>query len=400
MTDHEERRLTPKPRLNKRLLLLHQHVFGEKPVCVSVAPGRLILLGAGQYSEDGLSIASCIGRHIWAAASPREDRRLVVHSEWARQTLRFSPRPPTPTGHGFWGDYALGIWSGLAAGRVERRGVSLTLAGDLPPGIGLGSSSALQIAIAFVLRQLWELSLDDRDLALVAHRAENLFVGIRSGIVDPMVTAYARKGKALLLDSNTLETEQIDFPSGLVFVVCDSGVHRTLAYAPFNKRMSELEEALHYFRNRYPGLSGFRQVSAEMLVQAAHELPQDVLRRARHVITENDRARRAAIALRWADIDKVGGLLTASYRSLRDGFESSSPELDEIIQLSRGIGGVFGSHVTGPGFGGCTAHLVEKSHAPEVVRGLRRGYRTPAGRIPRVLTFAPVHGASSSCGER
>jgi galactokinase len=197
-----------------------------------------------------------------------------------------------------------------------------------------------------------------------------------------------------------LETEQIDFPTGLVFVVCDSGVHRTLAYAPFNKRMSELEEALRFFRDRYPGLTGFRQVTAEMLVQAAQELRQDVLRRARHVVTENDRARRAAIALRWADIEKVGGLLNASYRSMRDGFESSSPELDEIIQLSRGIAGVLGSHIAGPGFGGCTAHLVEKSQAPAVVRRMRRGYRTPAGRTPRILTFGPVQGVSCSRRDR
>ncbi len=376
---------------------MHEELFGVEPGCISFAPGRLVLLGAGQFTDDGLSIACGIGKYLWVAASLRDDRRLVVHSEWARQTLRFSPRSPSPTGHGFWGDYAVSIWSGLTAGRVNARGVSLTISGDLPPGIGLGSSAALQIAIAFALRNLWGLALNDKDLALLAHRAENLFVGVRSGLVDQIVSTYSRKDKVLLLDSNTLEIDHIDFPTDLVFVVCDSGVHRTLAYAPFNQRMGELEEALHFFKNRYPGLTGFRQVSAEMLVQAAHESPQGILRRARHVVTENDRARRAAIALRWADIDKVGGLLSASYRSSRDGFDSSSPELDEIIHLSKGLSGTFGSGISGPGFGGCTIHLVGKARAAAVVRRLRRSYKTPTMRVPKVYTFSPGPGAVCSC---
>lgn len=331
------------------------------------------------------------------AASPREDRRLVAHSEWARQTIRISPRPPTPTGHGFWGDHIVGVWSGLTAGRVQNRGVSLTIAGDLPPGIGLGSSASLQMAVAFVMRELWDLSLDNRDLAMVAHRSENLFVGVNSGLVDQMVAVSGRTNKILCLDCNTFETDQMEIPSHIDLVVCDSGVHRALARAPFNERRGELDEGLHFFKNRYPGLTGFRQVSAEMLVQGAEELSPTVLKRVRHVVTENDRVRRAAIALRWGDIETLGGIMLASYRSLKDAFDSSTPELDEIIHLSGGIHGVIGSRPSGPGFGGCTIHLVEHKHAAALVKRLRRGYKTPAMRTPQVFTLSPVSGAAVAC---
>ncbi|MBN1423797.1 hypothetical protein JXA88_04500 [Candidatus Fermentibacteria bacterium] len=387
----------PRPAERRRIIRLHESCHGTAPSCLASAPGRLVLLGSGAYTDDGISLACAVGRHVWVAASRRADRRLVVHSEWARQTLRFAPRPPVPTGHGFWGDYVLGMWSALAAGRIKERGVTLTIAGDLPPGIGLGSSAALEVAVGLALRDLWDLPLENKDLALVAHRVEGQFVGVRAGLVDQMTALFARPSRILVLDSNTLELDYVDMPADVTCVVCDSGIHRMLALAPLNARMLELEEALRFFRNRYSGLTGFRQVSAEMLVVAAQELPAPVLARARHVVTENDRARRAVIALRWGDVEQLGGLTTASHRSARCSFEASSPELDEIIQLGRGVAGVLGAHVAGPGFGGCTVHLVQKASAPALVKRLRRGYKTPAMRTPAVYTFPPAGCATSIC---
>ncbi len=387
-----------RPAERRRIVELHERQHGCPPSCLAVAPGRVVLIGSGQYADDGLALASAIGRHTWVAASPRNDRRLVVHSEWARQTLRFAPRPPVPTGHGFWGDYVLGMWSALAAGRVKERGVNLTITGDLPPGIGLGSSAALQVAVGLVLRSLWGLSLEDKDLALVAHRVECHFVGVRAGLIDHITALFARPGRILVFDSNTLEIDYVDLPEDVTLVLCDSGIHRALALAPLNSRMRELDDGLRFFKNRYPGLSGFRQVSAEMLVVAAQELPPHVLARVRHVVTENDRARRAVIALRWGDAEQLGGLMSASHRSSRLSFEASSPELDEIIQLARGVNGVLGSHVSGPGFGGCTVHLVQRTHAPALVKRLRRSYRTPTGRTPTVYAVTSSAGAASVCG--
>lgn len=392
-----QRHPVPRPAEQRRIIRLHMDHHGASPACIASAPGRLVLLGSGTYTDDGLSLACAIGRRVWVAASLRDDRRLVVHSEWARQTLRFAPRPPTPTGHGFWGDYVLGMWSAMAAGRIKERGVDLTIAGDLPPGIGLGSSAALEVAVGLALRSLWSLPLEDKDLALVSHRVESQFVGVRAGIVDQMTALFARASRMLVLDSNTLELDYVDMPADVTFVVCDSGIHRTLALAPLNARMRELDEALRFFRNRYAGLTGFRQVSAEMLVVAAQELPAPVLARARHVVTENDRTRRAVIALRWGDVEQLGGLTSASHRSARCSFEASSPELDEIVQLGKGSAGVLGSHVSGPGFGGCTVHLVQKANAPALVKRLRRGYKTPSLRTPVVYTFSPAGGAAGVC---
>lgn len=382
-------------RKNNRIRRLHKQMFDTTPECIAMAPGRIVLLGDGEYSDDGLSLGCAVAKYAMITVSRRTDRRLVAYSEWARQTIRISPRPPVPTGQGFWGDYVVGVWTSLAAGRVEDRGVSLVIGGNLPPGIGLGSSGALEIALSLALRELWALDIDDRDLAMMAHRSENLFVGVRTGLVDQLVSISARDQKIIHLDCNTLEMDFFDAPDSASLVACDSGVHRTLAQAPFNQRRRELDEALLFFRNRYPGLTGFRQVRAEMLVQAAQDLSPVALKRARHVVTENDRVRRATIALRWGDVETLGSLMLSSYRSAKDAFESSTPALDELIELSRTAEGLFGARLSGPGFGGCTVHLVDRNTSDALVKTLQKKYNTPAMKPPQVFTLTPVTGATA-----
>lgn len=181
-----------------------------------------------------------------------------------------------------------------------------------------------------------------------------------------------------------------------LFVVCDSGLHRALARAPFNKRRKELDEALRFYRSHYPGLTGFRQVNAEMLVRSAQNLSSIALKRARHVVTENDRVRRATIAIRWGDFETLGGLMLSSYRSAKGAFETSAPELDEIIRISQRIGGLLGAGICGPGFGGCTLHLVYSEQSSTLIKHLKKEYKTHANRPPRIYSFIPVSGATAA----
>jgi len=384
----------PNPKRSRKIRALHREQHGCDPACVAVVPGRLVLLGNGEYVDDGLSLACAIGKYTWVSASHRADRRLVIHSEWAGQTIHISPRAPNPAGHGFWADYVVGVWGYLAGKSSPQQGVSLTIAGNLPPGIGLGSSASLQMGVSLVLRSLWDLRMDDRDLALCAHRSENYFVGVRTGLVDHLVVIEAKQDRILHLDCSTLDSEQIDMPCDCKYVVCDSGLHRALARAPFNKRRKELDEALVFYRNQYPGLTGFRQVNAEMLVRSAQDLSPVALKRARHVVTENDRVRRAAIAIRWGDFETLGGLMLSSYRSSKDAFETSTTELDEIIRIGRRNKGLLGAGICGPGFGGCTMHLIKEDQSSALIRDIKRNYKTPGNRPPRIYSFTPVSGAS------
>jgi galactokinase len=211
----------------------------------------------------------------------------------------------------------------------------------------------LALAIAGALAAVSDLEIEGRDLARLCQKAENEFAGVECGIMDQFAAALGEAGCALLIDCRSLHVEPVALPDDLEIVVVDSKVPRNLAETPYNKRRAECLEAA-----RALGVESLRDVDEQLLETRRSMLPDRLYRRARHVITENERVLAAVSALRREDFRKFGEIMYRSHESLRDDFEVSCLELDLLVELARDADGVLGARLTGAGFGGCTVNLV------------------------------------------
>jgi galactokinase len=330
--------------------------FGERPR-IFRAPGRVNLIGEHTDYNDGFVMPAAIEFATWAAVTPRRDRRLVIHSENFNETCEIDlGQPPARRGH--WSDYVLGV-----AVMLERRsGANLLIRTEVPIGAGLSSSAALEVAVSWALTPE---PMDPTERAKLCQRAEH-FTGVRCGIMDQFVACHARAGNALMLDCRSLEYQHVAVPSGVKIVIANSMVHHALAAGEYNRRREECGEAAENLGK------SLRDAGLDELGRA--HLPHVIFRRARHVITENARVLEAREALSRGDLTEFGRLMYESHRSLRDDFEVSCAELDTLVEIARGVEGVYGSRMTGGGFGGCTVSLVDVDRVDALREAIQAGY--------------------------
>jgi galactokinase len=223
-------------------------------------------------------------------------------------------------------------------------------------------------------------------MAALAHRAEEEFVGVRSGMMDQLAASLGRVGHALLIDCRSMEVQAIPVPEGVSLVVCDSGVPRRLAGSAYNERRAQCEEGVRLLRRRLPRVESLRDVRLDEFERWKGELPETVGRRCEHVILENERVRAVVGALRSGALKEIGPLFAESQASLRDLYEVSSPELDALVEAASGIDGVVGTRLTGAGFGGCTVNLVGTEAVEAFRRTVASRYAQRTGR--RLTTYA------------
>jgi galactokinase len=259
---------------------------------------------------------------------------------------------------------------------------------DLPQGAGLSSSAALETASAVFLGRLSGTGPEGLDLVKAAQEAENRFVGVACGIMDPYASYFGEAGCALLLDCRSLVCRSVPLPNDLKVVVCHTGVERGLAGSAYNERRAECDEGVRVLARVLPGLDSLRGVTPQDLERHGGDLTGKVLKRVRHVVTEDARVLATVTALEAGDKAGLGRLLGASHDSLRDDFEVSCPELDALVDVARGLPGVHGARMTGAGFGGCTVNLVEAAAVEGFVREVKARHRTP-----EVYVFTPAPGA-------
>jgi galactokinase len=308
---------------------------------VTRAPGRVNLIGEHTDYNDGFVLPAAIDRFTTVELEPRDDRRLHVESLGETDDVALDALDRTGT----WRDYVRGVVQLVA----PARGATLRIESDVPRGAGLSSSAALEVAVGRAL----DPELPGEQLALLAQRAENEFVGVPCGIMDQFAVALARAGHALLLDCRDLSYRHIAMPAGIAILVCDSHVERRLAQSGYADRRAACEAAAAQL-----GVRALRDATLEQV----ESLDDDTLRcRARHIVTENTRTLAAAAALERGDLDAVGVLMLESHVSMRDDFEIVPPQLDELAAVVRDVAGCRGSRMTGGGFGGCTVALVDEA---------------------------------------
>jgi galactokinase len=266
------------------------------------------------------------------------------------------------------------------------------LHGDLPMGSGLSASAALEAAVGFALCSVSGVTIDLTDLALYCQRAENEFVGMRCGVMDQFISCRAVAGYALLLDCRSLEARPLRIDPRARLVICNTMVHHELASSPYNARREACERAVALLSGPLDGVKALRDVTQDQLKHFAALLPDPILRRARHVVSENARVLQAATALAAGDLAECGWLMNESHRSLRDDYEVSCPELDLMVELARGAPGVYGARMTGGGFGGCTVNLVEADRVESFKEIVGEAYYDATKLTPRIFVCAPGAG--------
>lgn len=369
-----------------------RQTFGAEPERFFQSPGRVNLIGEHTDYNDGFVLPVTIDFHTVIAATRREDRQVrIVAVDYGNEEDSFSlDEPVRPLGGMIWANYVRGVIAGLVERGCAIGGADLAISGNIPQGAGLSSSAALEVAVGETFKSLFGLDISEKDIALVGQQAEHEFVGTKCGIMDQLVSATGKAGKALLIDCRTLETTSVPVPDDLAILIIDSHVSRGLVDSEYNARRQECEEA-----SRILGVKALRDISLDELTSRIDELPLVVARRARHVVSENERTLEAAEALATSHIRHLSRLMAASHASMRDDFEITVSPIDLIVEI---VGGVIGEEggvrMTGGGFGGCVVALLPPSLVPEVKTALRQRYQSETGIRETIYVCNAVGGAS------
>jgi len=357
------------------------------------APGRVNLIGEHTDYNDGFVLPAAIEFYCWAAAAPRLDGHLVIHSENFNETVEAALDSLSPLEKKHWANYPLGVaWALCQAGK-PLTGANIYIAGDVPFGAGLSSSAAVEVATSFALLGQSGLPVDRSELAQLCQKAENEFVGARVGIMDQFISCFGRASHALLLDCRSLQHEFVTIPADLQLVICNTMVKRELASSEYNARRAECEEGVRILRKAFPEIRALRDVSLSQLDEHRRNLPLTVFARCRHVITENARVKTAVEAFRREDRQALGRLMRDSHRSLRDDYEVSCKELDLMVEIAEAQPALIGARMTGGGFGGCTINLVECAAVSDFRRNVAAAYFSKTGLTQEIFVSPATDGA-------
>ena len=386
----------PRPKHLDELVPRFERRYGSRPELVASAPGRVNLIGEHTDYNDGWVLPVAIPYEVNVAVRARDDDLVRLRAEDLDEEAEFRLGELAEPAEALWLRYPQGVAAKLREAGHALRGVDAAYTGDVPSGSGLSSSAAVEVAWVHALAAASGLALSAPEVALVARRAENEWVGVPSGVMDQFISAAGREGHALLLDCRTLQFEliPINLP-GVAVVVMDTGVRRELAGSEYRKRRADCEAAVEALRPVLPGISALRDVSAEQLEEFAGLLSDVQLRRARHVVAENARTLEAAAALRAGDAATMGRLMHASHESLRDLYEVSSPELDAVVEIADAAPGVIGARMTGAGFGGAAVALAEQGAVDALRAALAREYPPRTGHEATVFVCTAAEGAYS-----
>ncbi|CQD43471.1 galactokinase [Yersinia mollaretii] len=347
------------------------------------APGRVNLIGEHTDYNDGFVLPCAIDYETVISCGKRDDRQIrVIAADYDNQQDIFSlDAPIVPHPEYRWADYVRGVVKHLQLRDTNFGGADLVISGNVPQGAGLSSSASLEVAVGQALQSLYQLPLSGVELALNGQEAENQFVGCNCGIMDQLISALGQQDHALLIDCRTLETRAVSMPGKVAVVIINSNVKRGLVDSEYNTRRQQCETAARFF-----GVKALRDVDPNLFFSIQDELDPVVAKRARHVITENERTLAAADALACGDLKLMGQLMQESHISMRDDFEITVPPIDSLVDIVKSvIGEQGGVRMTGGGFGGCIVALMPTSLVEQVRATVAREY--PAHSGGRTETF-------------
>ncbi|WP_159566563.1 galactokinase [Budvicia diplopodorum] len=356
---------------------IFQQQFGYSAELTIQAPGRVNLIGEHTDYNDGFVLPCAIDYQTVISCAKRNDRQIrVIAADYNNQQDIFSLDGKIESHPEYmWANYVRGVILFLQQRVDGVGGADLVISGNVPQGAGLSSSASLEVAVGKTLQALYQLDIDDVALALNGQQAENQFVGCNCGIMDQLISALGEPDRALLIDCRSLHTRSVPVPKDMAVIIINSNVKRGLVDSEYNARRKQCEIAAAFF-----GVPALRDVTLEQLNSAKDRLDPIVFKRARHVITENNRTLAAASALAAGNLPELGQLMADSHRSMRDDFEITVPAIDTLVNIVKQvIGNRGGVRMTGGGFGGCIVALAPQSLVDAIRQAVSEQYHQQTG---------------------
>lgn len=384
-------------KLSSTLLEKVRSVFKEHyqthPTVVARAPGRVNLIGEHTDYNDGFVLPCAIDYQTVIAASPRPDllvRVLAVDMQNEQDEFVIT-KTIIPSKEKPWSNYIRAVVQMLVNDGFKLSGADLVISGNVPQGAGLSSSASLEVAVAQTFKSLYDLNdLSTTKMALLAQRAENEYVGCKCGIMDQLISAQGLAHHALLIDCRSLLTQAVHIPEDLAVMIVHSNVQRGLVDSEYNTRREQCEAAAKHYQ-----VKALRDMDYATLIQNRGALDELIFKRARHVVSENQRTLDAAHALAQNDIQSMGILMAQSHASMRDDFEITVPAIDQLVViLQNAIGPVGGARMTGGGFGGCVVALMPQHLVEKASLAVLENYKAPNGGAATIYVCNAQNGVS------
>ena len=370
--------------------------FGSSPQIIVRAPGRVNLIGEHTDYNDGFVFPAAIEQEMLIAISVRSDRQVRAWAGNLNSSSTFSldqilhAACPNES----WSNYLRAMASVLTSEGLELPGMNCLTIGNVPVASGLSSSAAFLVAAGLAFSYAAGEVITGVPLALLAQIGEREFVGVNVGIMDQFISVLGKRDHALLIDTRSLTYESVPLPqTGAVIVIADTGKRRGLVDSEYNARRAECEQAVELLQGVLPGITALRDVTLNQLNEHAKRLPELTLKRARHVVSEDLRTLDGVSALKRGDLARFGKMMNGSHNSLRDYYQVSCSELDSMVTAALTIEGVYGSRMTGAGFGGCAVSLVAEGSVDRFLSEVPKLYISSTGLTPTLYVSKAGQGA-------
>lgn len=377
--------------LQRTVLDTFQQMFGYQPDIYVQAPGRVNLIGEHTDYNDGFVLPCAIDYQTMTAASKRDDRIIrVVAADYGNDCDEFSlDAEITFLPEKMWANYIRGVIKFLLQRGFQFAGCDIAVSGNVPQGAGLSSSASLEVVIGQTMKALYQLDISQQDIALNGQQAENQFVGCNCGIMDQLISASGNAEHALLIDCRSLEVYPIPVPDDLVVMIINSNKKRGLVDSEYNTRRQQCETAAKQF-----SVKALRDVTLDEFLEKQEQLDPLVAKRAKHVITENERTLAAAKALTENNLLLLSQLMAESHISMRDDFEITVKEIDMLVDIVKSVLGEQGGvRMTGGGFGGCVVAVMKQELVQPVKAAIEAQYQAMSGLKEDIYVCQPSAGA-------
>lgn len=368
---------------------------GQRPIFISRASGRVELIGGHTDYNKGFVIAAAIDKSCQVAASKRNDNKICLYSDWAKEKHEFELSSDLgPDKNCRWANYGRGVAALLLQDGIPLKGANLYIASEVPVGAGISSSAALEVSIAKALIHLsGTRNVKPIRLAQICQKAENTYANSPCGIMDQIVSIMGKKDHAIFLDCRDLSVKYLPFDSNLCCImIFNSMVKHEVGGGEYGKRRKQCEQACAEIAKKFPQVKALRDANETMLASVKNKLDSVVYSRAGHVIGENGRVLASAEALKKNDITEFGSLVSQSHESARDLYQISCEQTDFLAEQICRCDGAYGARISGGGFGGAVIALARPEAAEKITHTVHQAYKDRFGLDCDIYLARPEHG--------